>query len=52
MDIYFNTRKIMKKVVVVLISVVFIGMLFVSCKSVQKCPAYGEVSKYRMESRR
>ena len=36
----------------IVIAVVFIGMFFASCKSVQKCPAYGEATKYRMESRR
>jgi len=41
----------MKKIIVLLIAVVTIGIVMVSCKSAEKCPAYGEAKKFQIEQR-
>jgi hypothetical protein len=38
----------MKKVVVIVSIVFFVGLFFSSCKTAS-CPAYGEVHKYQKE---
>jgi len=41
----------MKKILVLLIAVVTIGIIMASCKSAEKCPAYGEAKKFQIEQR-
>lgn len=41
----------MKRIVVLLIAFVTIGIIMVSCKSAEKCPAYGEAKKFQIEQR-
>ena len=41
----------MKKIIIFLIAVVTIGIVMVSCKSAEKCPAYGEAKKFQIEQR-
>ena len=41
--------KNMKKVVIMVLSIVVIGMIVSSCTSGQKCAAYGEKSRYQAE---
>jgi hypothetical protein len=44
-------RKNMKKVALLLASVVILGIILSSCRSSEQCAAYGEAKKYRVESR-
>jgi len=39
----------MKKVVILLASVILLIMLAVSCKTSEKCPAYGEGHRFQIE---
>jgi hypothetical protein len=41
----------MKKILVLLIAVFTFGIIIVSCKSAEKCPAYGEAKKFQIEQR-
>lgn len=41
----------MKKVVVLVITIVFIGLFLSSCKTSERCPAYGESHKFQVEQR-
>jgi len=41
----------MKRIVVLLIAFMTIGIIMVSCKSAEKCPAYGEAKKFQIEQR-
>jgi hypothetical protein len=41
----------MKKIIIFLIAVVTIRIVMVSCKSAEKCPAYGEAKKFQIEQR-
>ncbi len=41
--------KNMKKVVIMVLSIIVIGMIVSSCSSGQKCAAYGEKSRYQVE---
>jgi len=41
----------MKKIIALLIAVITIGIIMVSCKSAEKCPAYGEAKKFQIEQR-
>jgi hypothetical protein len=41
----------MKKIFVLLIAVITIGIIMISCKAAEKCPAYGEAKKYQIEQR-
>jgi hypothetical protein len=42
----------MKKVIVLILAIVVMGIILSSCKSSQKCPAYGEAKKFQIEQRR
>jgi hypothetical protein len=44
-------RKYMKKIALLLITVILLGIVFSSCRSTEKCAAYGEAKNYRVESR-
>jgi len=37
------------KTVTVLLLFIFVGVLLTSCKSREKCPAYGEYRKFKVE---
>jgi hypothetical protein len=39
----------MKKVALVIVAAFVIALAFTSCKSQQKCPAYGEARYHRVE---
>jgi PBP1b-binding outer membrane lipoprotein LpoB len=39
----------MKKIAIILSSLIFIAMLATSCSSTSKCAAYGDVQKYQKE---
>ncbi len=39
----------MKKVIITLVALGFLAVVMTSCKSSQKCPAYGEHYKYQKE---
>jgi len=39
----------MKKAAIILVTVVFIALLASSCKTREKCPAYGEAHKFQVE---
>jgi hypothetical protein len=41
----------MKKVIVLLIAVMAVGIILVSCKAAEKCAAYGEAKKFQIEQR-
>jgi hypothetical protein len=43
----------MKKTAIALLAVLFIGLIMSSCRSSRSslCPAYGETSKYQIETR-
>jgi hypothetical protein len=41
----------MKKVVVLIIAIVISGMVISSCKTREKCPAYGESQKFQIEQK-
>jgi len=41
----------MKKAVIVVVAVVLIGMFLSSCKTSEKCPAYGETHRYQIEQK-
>jgi hypothetical protein len=41
----------MKKIVVLFIAFVTLGIIVISCKSAEKCPAYGEAKKFQIEQR-
>ncbi len=41
----------MKKIVVLFIAMVILGIIVISCKSAEKCPAYGEAKKFQIEQR-
>jgi len=40
-----------KKVVAVIIAIVISGMVISSCKTREKCPAYGESQKFQIEQK-
>ncbi len=42
----------MKKVIVLILAIVTISIILFSCKSSEKCPAYGEAKKFQIEQRR
>ncbi len=39
----------MKKISIIVLVIIFLGMLLTSCKTAKLCPAYGEAKKYRIE---
>lgn len=39
----------MKKAAILLVSLFIAAILFSSCKSQEKCPAYGEVDQFKKE---
>jgi hypothetical protein len=41
----------MKKTVLILVTVLLIGLFFSSCKTSEKCPAYGESHKFQVEQK-
>jgi hypothetical protein len=41
----------MKKIVIIILAVVTIGIFISSCKSSESCPAYGEAKKFQIEQR-
>jgi hypothetical protein len=41
----------MKKVIVLILAVITIGIMMYSCKSAESCPAYGEAKKFQIERR-
>ncbi len=41
----------MKKIVVVVLAIVTLGIVMSSCKSSESCPAYGEAKKFQIERR-
>lgn len=41
----------MKKIVIIILAVVTIGIIMASCKSTETCPAYGEAKKFQIEQR-
>ena len=41
----------MKRTVIALLIVIAAGLVMSSCKSSNSCPAYGETSKYQIETR-
>jgi uncharacterized protein HemY len=41
----------MKKIALLLATVLLLGIVLSSCKSSQQCAAYGEAKKFRVESR-
>jgi uncharacterized protein YxeA len=41
----------MKKIFVILLTLVFIAIVISSCKIREKCPAYGETQKYQIEQK-
>ena len=43
--------KTMKKIVVLVLAVVTIGVMMSSCKSAESCSAYGEAKKFQIERR-
>ena len=45
-----NFKK-MKKIVIVLLIAFVAGIILSSCRSTGTCPAYGETSKYQIETR-
>lgn len=42
----------MKKIVVLLLAVITLGIIMSACSSTASCPAYGEAKKYQIEQRR
>lgn len=40
-----------KKVVALIIAIVISGMVISSCKTREKCPAYGETQKFQIEQK-
>lgn len=45
------TVKVMKKAVILFVTLVAVAMIATSCMSTQGCAAYGERSKYQIERR-
>ncbi len=41
----------MKKIVVLVLAIVTLGIMMSSCKSTESCPAYGEAKKFQIERR-
>ena len=41
----------MKKIVVLVLAIVTLGIVMSSCKSSESCPAYGEAKKFQIERR-
>jgi hypothetical protein len=41
----------MKKIVVLVLAIVTLGIVLSSCKSKESCPAYGEAKKFQIERR-
>ena len=41
----------MKKAIILILAFVTIGIIMISCKSAEKCPAYGEAKKFQIEQR-
>jgi hypothetical protein len=41
----------MKKVAVLIITIVILGIIATSCKTREKCPAYGETQKFQIEQK-
>jgi hypothetical protein len=41
----------MKKVIILVLAIITIGIIMISCKSAEKCPAYGEAKKFQIEQR-
>lgn len=41
----------MKKIVVLVLAVITLGIMMYSCKSAESCPAYGEAKKFQIERR-
>lgn len=41
----------MKKIALLLATVILLGIILSSCRSSQQCAAYGEAKKYRVESK-
>jgi len=39
----------MKKVALLLAAVILLGIVLSSCRTSEKCPAYGEAKRYRVE---
>lgn len=50
----FQTQpsKIMKKIVVIILMAFSLGLIMSSCQSSQKCAAYGETGKYKVDRNR
>ena len=46
-----SIRKKMKRISIVLFIALALGLLMASCGSSSTCPAYGETSKYQIETR-
>lgn len=42
----------MKKLIVLLLAVITLGIVMSACSSTSSCPAYGEAKKYQIEQRR
>jgi predicted component of type VI protein secretion system len=42
----------MKKIVVIILMAFTLGLIMSSCQSSQKCAAYGETSKYKIDRNR
>lgn len=42
---------IMKKIAVLALTVIVLGIMMMSCKSTESCPAYGEAKKFQIERR-
>ncbi|HRZ21299.1 MAG TPA: hypothetical protein P5184_06500 [Bacteroidales bacterium] len=41
----------LKKVVVLIVAIVITGLVVSSCKTREKCPAYGETQKFQIEQK-
>jgi hypothetical protein len=41
----------MKKIAVLIITIVILGIIVSSCKTREKCPAYGETQKFQIEQK-
>jgi len=41
----------MKKIVLILLTAITLGLIVESCRSPQSCPAYGEARKFQIEQR-
>lgn len=41
----------MKKTLILVVTIVMLGIVLSSCKTREKCPAYGESHKFQVEQR-